>query len=143
MYARRHTFSHGRGWCSVAVVVLLVGVWLGGHPSWLPGPLRSAFVVESSNDQLVDQVLGLLQNDYYRQVNRTQLVNKGLAAAVASLNDPYSHYFDPSDYQSFQNETNPHLSGIGIDVQAEPRGLLVADVFPARRPPRRGSRAAT
>src|SRR5262249_37571867 len=64
-----------------------------------------------------------------RPVTRDELVNKGLAAAVASLHDPYSHYFDPADYQAFQNESNPHLSGIGIDVDTEPQGLRVVDVF--------------
>ena len=127
----------------LGVVVLLIGVWFGGHPSWLPGPMRSAFVSQSSNDKLVNHVLGLIQHDYYRKVNRTDLVNKGLAAAVASLNDPYSHYYDPSDYQSFQNQDNPHLSGIGIDVKSSPRGCSSRTCSRARRPPRRASRAAT
>jgi carboxyl-terminal processing protease len=111
------------------LVVLLVGILLGGHPSWLPGPIRSAFVSQSNNDKLVNQVLGLISNDYYRKVDRSQLINKGLAAAVASLDDPYSHYYDPSDYQTFQNQDNPHLSGIGIDIKLAPQGLLVQDVF--------------
>ena len=115
---------------AVAVIALLVGLWFGGHPSWLPGPVRSAFVSSDSQDKIVDDVLGLLQRDYYRPVTRGELVNKGLAAAVASLHDPYSHYFDPSDYQAFQNESNPHLSGIGIDVDNEPQGLRVVEVFP-------------
>ena len=106
----------------VALVALAVGLLFGGHPSWLPSPLRSAFVQSSNKDQIVNDVLGLLQSDYYRPINRNQLINKGLAAAVASLNDPYSHYYDPADYSSFENETNPHLSGIGIDVQTEPAG---------------------
>ena len=113
----------------MGIVVLLVGVWFGGHPGWLPSPVRSVFVDDSSNTQVVDQVLNLLQQDYYRPVDRSQLVNKGLAAAVASLNDPYSHYFSRTDYQSFQNQSNPHLSGIGIDVSPDPRGLSVVDVF--------------
>jgi carboxyl-terminal processing protease len=111
------------------VLVLLIGIWLGGHPSWLPSPLRSAFV--SNNDEpLVNQVIGLLQKDYYRPLNRNQLVNKGLGGMVASLGDPYSHYYDPTAYQGFLNQSNPHLSGIGVDVQATTRGLLVDDVFP-------------
>jgi carboxyl-terminal processing protease len=117
-------------WVPAAVVILLVGVWFGGHPSWLPGPIRSAFVSQSSDDKLINQVLGLIQNDYYRKVNRSDLVNRGLSALVASLNDPYSHYYDPSDYTTFQNQdTNPHLSGIGIDINAQPRGLRVDEVF--------------
>jgi carboxyl-terminal processing protease len=113
----------------LAVIVLLIGVWFGGHPSWLPGPIRSAFVSQSDNDKLINQVLGLIQSDYYRKVDRSDLVNKGLAAAVASLNDKYSHYYDPADYQTFQNQDNPHLSGIGIDIKVQPQGLLVQDVF--------------
>ena len=113
----------------VLVLVLLIGIFIGGHPGWLPSPLRSAFVT-NHDDPLVDQVISLLQNDYYRPLNRDQLVNKGLAGMVASLGDPYSHYYDPTAYQGFLNESNPHLSGIGVDVQATARGLLVDDVFP-------------
>jgi carboxyl-terminal processing protease len=87
------------------------------------------FVRSNSQDRIVDDVLGLLQREYYRPINRNELINKGLAAAVASLNDPYSHYFDPLDYQDFQSQSNPHLSGIGIDVQTEPQGLQVVAVF--------------
>ena len=112
-----------------ATVLVLVGILIGGHPSWLPSPLRSAFVSDN-DDPLVNQVIGLLQNDYYRPLNRNQLVNKGLAGMVASLDDPYSHYYDPTAYQGFLNESNPHLTGIGVDVQAVTRGLLVDDVFP-------------
>ena len=111
------------------VLALIVGLWFGGHPSWLPGPLRSAFVQQDSSDQILNDVLGLLQHDYYRKLDRSQLVNTGLAAAVASLGDPYSHYFNPTDYHAFQNQSNPHLTGVGIDVQTVPRGLLVVDAF--------------
>src|ERR1700760_2468697 len=91
----------------LGVIVLLIGVWFGGHPSWLPGPIRSAFVSQSADDKLLNQVLGLIQSDYYRKVNRSDLINKGLQAAVASLDDPYSHYYNPTDYRAFQNQDNP------------------------------------
>jgi carboxyl-terminal processing protease len=111
------------------VFVLLLGIWLGGHPSWLPSPLRSA-LTDDSNGRLVNEALNIITRDYYRPLNRMQLLNKGMAAMVASLNDPYSHYYDPSAYRSFLNQSNPHLSGIGIDVLPDPHGLRVVDVFP-------------
>jgi carboxyl-terminal processing protease len=120
-----------------AVLVLLVGIWLGGHPSWLPSSLRTTFE-EKNNGRLVDEALGLLSRDYYRPIDRSQLVNKGLAAAVASLNDPYSHYFDPSDYHAFLNQSNPHLSGVGVDVSLDPKGLRIVDVFPGSPAARAG-----
>jgi carboxyl-terminal processing protease len=113
---------------AIGLVVLLIGVWLGGHPGWLPSGLRSTFE-GNSNGQFVNQVLDMLSKDYYRPVDRSQLVNKGLAAAIASLNDPYSHYYDPTSYKAFLNQDNPHLNGIGIDVVNESKGLRVVDVF--------------
>jgi carboxyl-terminal processing protease len=124
----------------VGIVVLLVGVWFGGHPTWLPSPIRSVFISQSDNDKLVNQVLALLQKDYYRKVDRSQLINQGLAAAVAGLGDPYSHYYDPADYKSFQNQDNPHDSGIGIDINREAQGLLVQDVFQGSPAARAGLR---
>jgi carboxyl-terminal processing protease len=128
---RSRPYGNGRivAYVVAAIVVLLVGVWLGGHPSWIPRPLRSAFV-DQGQAKLVNEALDVLSRDYYRKVNRSQLVDRGLAAAVASLNDPYSHYFDPSDDHAFLNQSNPHLSGVGIEVLPEARGLRVTEVFP-------------
>ncbi|MFZ0386265.1 MAG: S41 family peptidase [Solirubrobacteraceae bacterium] len=111
------------------IVALLVGLWFGGHPSWLPSPLRSAFTSESSNDKLVNQVLGLLSKEYYRPVDTGALVNRGLTQIVASLHDPYSHYYDPSQYGSFQQLTDPHLSGIGVDVIGTRKGVKILQVY--------------
>ncbi len=137
MFVRRSRAPQIAAVVVAAVAVLLLGIWLGGHPSWLPSPLRSA-LVDESDGRLVHEVMDMLARDYYRPINRDQLVNKGLAGAVASLNDPYSHYFSPTDYRAFLNQSNPHLSGVGIDVLPDPRGLEVVDVFPGSPAARAG-----
>lgn len=114
---------------ALALVVLAIGIWLGGHPSWLPSPVRSVFVDNSSNGQLVNQALNIIEKDYYRRVSRAQLVNSSLAAAVASLHDPFSQYISPSNYRAF-GHPSPQISGVGIDVNPDPRGLKVVGVFP-------------
>jgi carboxyl-terminal processing protease len=129
MFARRSRSPEIVTSVVAVLLVLLVGIWLGGHPSWLPSPLRGAFV-DDTDGRLVHEALDLLSRDYYRKVDRSVLVDKGLQAAVASLGDPYSHYFDPGDYRAFLNQSNPHLSGVGIDVLPDPRGLRIVDVFP-------------
>jgi carboxyl-terminal processing protease len=131
MFATRpRSSSHVRAGLAVLAVLLLgIGVWLGGHPGWLPSGLRS-FFVDETNGRLMQDALDVIKRDYYRPVNTNELVDKGIASAVASLNDPYSHYFNPSDYHTFLNQSNPHLSGIGVDVLPDARGLRVVDVFP-------------
>jgi len=120
----------------VAVAGIVIGLSWGGHPSWLPAPLRSLFVDQTTNERRVQAVMDLLARDYYRPVDTRKLVNVGLQAAVASLDDPYSHYYPPNQYRSFLDETNPQVSGIGVEVVKVPRGLRVEEVFtgsPARR----------
>ncbi len=113
-----------------ALVVLALGILIGGHPSWLPRPLRSVFVSDQNNG-LVGQALDLLGREYYRPLDQTALVNKGIAGAVASLNDPFSHYFDPSDYSAFMQQTDPApFTGIGIGISLEAGGLRIVDAFP-------------
>jgi carboxyl-terminal processing protease len=127
---RRPSRAFGYALTTACVIVaLLVGLWFGGHSGWMPSGLRSAFTSESSNDKLVNQVLGLLSKDYYRKVNTGSLVNTGLTQIVASLDDPYSHYYDPSQYGSFQQLTDPHLSGIGVDVIGTRKGVKILQVY--------------
>ena len=143
MFTQRSS-SLWRRWLlgAAAVVLLLVGVWFGGHPSWLPSPLRSAFVSKTADERLVQTTLDLISKDYYRRVNTGKLLNTGLEGAVASLDDPYSHYYPPALYRSFQYETNPQVAGIGVEVAAEPvhRGIEVEEVFQGSPAARAGIR---
>jgi len=109
-------------------VALVVGLWVGGHPNSLPGPLRDAFVDE--NDQTLNQGLDILQRDYYRKLGRGDLVNRSLSGAVRSLGDRFSHYFDPKAFAAFQRSTEGKFSGVGINVAPDKRGLRVLTVFP-------------
>jgi len=120
-----------------ALALLALGVWLGGHPSWMPGGLRHAFVQRSEGGYM-QRVLDLVARDYYREVNISKLVNAGLSGAVASLDDPYSHYYSPATYRSFQQLTNPRDEGIGVEVVPDPKGLEIAAVFPGSPAARAG-----
>jgi carboxyl-terminal processing protease len=137
MSSRRTRPTRTAAKLAAGLLVLVFGIWLGGHPSWLPSPLRGAFV-DNTDGRLVHEALDVLARDYYRPVNRNQLINKGLAAAVSSLSDPFSHYYDPLEYRGFLDQSNPHLSGVGIDVLSDPRGLRIEDVFPGSPAARAG-----
>jgi carboxyl-terminal processing protease len=117
------------------LALLVMGIYLGGHPADLPSSVRNVLVGDKQA-ALVDEALGIVKDDYYRKVDANALVNKGLAASVASLNDQFSHYFDPTTYRAFKQSTDPSFSGIGVTVRADRRGLLVTQVIhgtPAER----------
>jgi carboxyl-terminal processing protease len=114
---------------SVGLVALLVGIWLGGHPSDLPSLLRGRPFETRRAAPVTEQALGILTSRYYRPLDRSSLVDVGLSEIVASLDDPYSHYIDPSANQTSTDESDRPVTGIGIDIMAEPDGLRVIGVL--------------
>ena len=112
-----------------ALVMLLAGVWLGGHPSDLPAALRGGFFEGGRSEPATEQALDILTRRYYRPLDRSSLIDVGLSEIVASLDDPYSHYIDPSSYEASRDESDQPVSGIGIEVVAELDGLRVAGVI--------------
>jgi carboxyl-terminal processing protease len=109
-------------------VALVLGIWLGGHPDGLPGFVRSALVGDSQG-RVYQEAIDRIERDYYRPVDRDQLLNKSLDAAVASLQDQFSHFFSPKDYTAFQLDTEGQFEGVGMTVSAVKQGLKVEQVY--------------
>jgi carboxyl-terminal processing protease len=107
-------------------ILLVLGLWLGGHPQDLPGFLRSAFV-EDRQTRVVDEAIDRIASDYYRPISTSKLANASIAGVVTSLRDRFSHYLTPAEYHEFN--TPPHFTGIGVAVGPQHRGLLIAHVF--------------
>jgi carboxyl-terminal processing protease len=120
--------------------VLIAGIWLGGHPANLPGFVRDAFVGDSEG-QLYDEALDTIAENYYREVDKDELVDKSLDAGVKSLDDRFSAYFDPKAYKEFQEATDGAFEGVGMNVAEVERGLRVLTVFENSPAERGGIRA--
>ena len=112
----------------LVAALLLAGIWLGGHPGSLPSPLRGGLFESRRAQPATEQALDILTTRYYRQLDRSSLVDVGLSAMVASLDDPYSRYLDARSYRERSTESTQDVGGIGISVESEPQGLRVVRV---------------
>jgi carboxyl-terminal processing protease len=112
----------------LAPLLLVLGVWLGGHPDNLPGFARDALVGDDQG-RLVDEALDQIADNYYRPVDKEELADKGLTASVKSLDDRFSNYFDPEQYKSFEESTKGEFEGVGMSVAEVSRGLRVLTVY--------------
>ena len=109
-------------------LLIAAGIWLGGHPDTLPDPVRNA-LVEDTDGRVYEQAVDTLERDYYREVDRKKLLDQSLERAVGSLDDRFSHYFAPRDYDDFQEATEGRFEGVGMTVEEVDRGLRVLTVY--------------
>jgi len=115
------------------------GIYLGGHADLLPSPVRDA-LVSDDDARLLDEALDVISRDYYRKVNRDQLVNASLGEAVKRLDDRFSNYFDPGTYRHFREATSGRFSGVGVSVEEVRQGLRIGEVFAGSPASRAGLR---
>jgi carboxyl-terminal processing protease len=117
--------------CLFVPVALVGGVWLGGNPEWVPEPVRSAVLGDDAS-RAVDEALDTVAGAYIEELSDDELID-GL---IASLEDPFSAYFTPQEYQEFLQASRGEFQGVGVSVTRVEQGLRVVRVFedaPARR----------
>ncbi|WP_354701317.1 putative CtpA-like serine protease [Paraconexibacter sp. AEG42_29] len=113
---------------SIVLVVLVGGMWLGGHPQFLPGFARDA-VVDDKTDRIADAI-EKVQDVYYRKITDRQVSDTAIKGIVAGLDDRFSNFFTAKEYAAFQREQSPRFSGIGVAVDTDKDGLLIVKVYP-------------
>ncbi len=114
--------------CLLVLVALVGGIWAGGHPDVLPGFVRDPLVADTEA-QVFDDALDKLAADYYQRPDRDDLLDAALKGAVDSLDDRFSKYIDPSEYQAFEESTSGAFEGVGLNVEEIPAGLRVVTAF--------------
>jgi carboxyl-terminal processing protease len=115
------------------VLLLVLGIWLGGHPNKLPGFMRNAFVA-NHEAQVVGEAIEKVAHDYYRPIPKSSLASSSIGGMISSLHDPYSTYLSPQEFKGFDHPAS--FAGIGVSVDPKPTGLEVVRVFdstPAQR----------
>jgi carboxyl-terminal processing protease len=110
-----------------ALVALAAGIWLGGHPETLPGPVRDTLVKEdrAARAELIDSIEG----NFYKPVDEDEFEDASLKGIVQSLGDPFSSYVTPKEAKEFNASLEGEFEGVGMNVEEDRRGLKVLQVF--------------
>ena len=109
------------------LVALVLGIFLGGHPGSLPGPVRDALVDEDR--ALRAEIIDTIEDNFYKPVDESKLDDASLKGIVDSLDDPYSHYLTPKEAGAFRESVSGEFEGVGMTVEKDARGLRVLNVF--------------
>jgi carboxyl-terminal processing protease len=112
----------------LCLILLFAGIYLGGHPSGLPGFLRDPLVGDQDT-RVVNEAIDTVNDTYYRKIPKKDLANKAIAGIVSSLDDRFSNYFDPKSYAKFQLQQSGEFAGIGVQVTRVGDGLRIVEVY--------------
>ena len=109
--------------------MLVLGIWLGAHPRFLPGPIADALVGPEDRRATIE-ALDTIYDKYYRSIDRGTLSDAAIGGAVDKLDDRFSAYFSPEEYGEFQAAINNEFSGVGTAVRGVEDGLRIQTVYP-------------
>lgn len=109
--------------------MLALGIWLGAHPRFLPGPVADA-LAGPEDRRVTLEALDAIHDKYYRPLKRGTLSDAAIAGAVKDLDDRFSAYFSPKEYGQFQDSLDNAFSGIGTAVRGVKAGLRIQTVYP-------------
>lgn len=113
----------------LAPCMLVLGIWLGAHPHFLPGPVANA-LAGPEDRRVTLHALDTIHDRYYRPVKRRSLANAAIAGAVNDLDDRFSAYFSPKEYVQFKDSLDNEFSGVGTAVRSVQDGLRIQTVYP-------------
>lgn len=118
---------------AVVAAGLAIALWLGVSPRHIGGNLPTALAF-TSQQQMVMEVWRIVNRSYLdetfnhqnwwfvrQRVLRQQLSTwpaayQAIQEMLAVLEDPYTRFLPPSQYQSLQTNTNGELLGVGLQI---------------------------
>ncbi len=119
----------------VAAMLLILGGFLLGTRDDLSSALRGLFPVVAGSSasadayQLQQEVLDKLDSTYYKPVDDGALHADAVNGMVAGLDDPYTVYWDPTQYAAFKESTSGAYTGLGMSVEMVDHLVTVVSTF--------------
>lgn len=122
--------------CVVAAVLLVgAGLLLGMNPQVrdvIHDVMPRGFSEWSGVDdeyELQQEVLDKLRNTFYRDIDPEALESDAIDGMLAGLDDPYTIYLDPEEYEVFLEDATGLYSGVGMVVEMKDRLVTIVSTF--------------
>jgi carboxyl-terminal processing protease len=84
----------------------------------------------------VDQVYGILKNDFDGTLDKSQLTEGLKAGLVNAAGDPYTEYFNPKEAKDFNDQLKGTITGIGAELGTANNNIVIVSPlagFPAEK----------
>lgn len=112
----------------VSIVAVLVTFFVTSTTTFI---FTTAYHLKKVDEMKFDVVGGYLDTFYYGEYDKEKAMEYAVKGYVSSLGDPYTEYFTPLEYKSFQDYVESSYCGIGVSVknETETNVIRVVEVF--------------
>lgn len=77
-----------------------------------------------------EEVYDLINDSYYEDVDKDELINGAINGMLSSLEDPHTSYFSEAEAESFNEVMNGSYEGIGAEISTNADGeIFILSVF--------------
>lgn len=104
----------------IIAITFICGLWAGSYFTKDSTPTDSS--------QKLNNILGLIKNEYVDEVNIDSIIEKTLPDLLSNL-DPHSVYIPASDLQAVNEELDGSFSGIGISFMMKNDTISIIEII--------------
>lgn len=116
---------------SEVIVLVIIALILG----FSVGSLIRKNVIISKGEIISDKYLNdfiknyeYIVDNYYEEIDKSELIKSAISGMMTSLDDPYSVYFDESESSNFNITLDGRYKGIGVQIYKDTEtGYMVVD----------------
>lgn len=116
----------------IMIIAVLFGALIGSVVTYSKGiRTEKSDLEEISSDltEFVDTYNNILDN-YYKKVDKDELLNAGIKGMMEYLNDSHSVYMDVEETSSFNEKVEGNYVGIGTEVSLVNDVISISSIFP-------------
>jgi carboxyl-terminal processing protease len=125
----------------LAVALIFAGAILGAAVPQVDQAAQTVLGKDSTNESqgdgtgsqvdtdLQNEILQKLEDTYYKAIDAEALSSSAVEGMLASLDDPYTVYYTPQEYQDLIEQTSGSYSGVGLVLMMNGQVPTVVSVF--------------
>ena len=114
----------------LVIMTLVIGVLLGSLLGKTNIVTKKTVLTDENLIEFVENYNYIL-NNYYKEIDKKNLIGNAIAGMMDSLDDPYSMYFDKNESENFSITLDGSYQGVGVQVlkNEEDGNILITAVF--------------
>jgi carboxyl-terminal processing protease len=115
----------------VILVSTIVGMISGGAAIFTMLDIKEINYVDKKDDlEEVGAVYEDILNNYYKDVDKEDLIKGAIDGMMSVLGDPNSSYYDDNEASSFNDRLNGRYLGVGLEILSDGQGnTFVVGIF--------------